>query len=231
MQPSTLSKVPDHYRGVWVRNLLETPTQRDTTTFVRWMQTSQWHADVRVPAAARTPGVPASATTLAQRVSQQGFSGVTEVTHDGTNEICTWHRRYDFLPPRPDADTGTMVFETPHRVIERGIHSEYLEVWERLPESMGACIALAGRTITGADNGERLFLTGKCVMRVQPWAECEISFGHLVDGVWRVERSLVPELEGLAIPLVMTRLDLDTAEVHIGNQLSAWSVLEWSDAP
>jgi hypothetical protein len=231
MPPIAFPRVPDHYRGVWARTLLETPTLHDTTTFVRWMQTSQWHADLRVPAPARTPGSPASATTLAQRVSQQGFCGITEVTHDGVHEVCTWHRRYDFLPPRPDADTGTMVFETPDRVIERGIHSEYLEVWERVPESVGACIALAGRTITGADNGERLLVTGACVMRVQPWAECEIFFGHVSEGVWQVERSLVPEREGLAVPLAMTRLDLDTAEVHIGNQQSAWSVLEWTDAP
>jgi hypothetical protein len=66
---------------------------------------------------------------------------------------------------------------------------------------------------------------------VQSWAECEISFGHLVDGVWQVERSTMPECEGVALPLLMTRLDVHSAEVHVGNQHSAWSVLEWSDAP
>ena len=232
--PSTQSaflQVPDHYRGVWVRTLLETPTLRDTTTFVRWMQTGQWHADLRVPEAARTPGAQGRDCTLEQRISQQGFSGVTEVTHDGATEICTWHRRFDFLPPRPTPDTGTMVFETPDRVIERGIHSEYLEVWERLPESVGVCIALAGRTMTGADSGERLLQTGSCLMRVQPWGEFEISFGHVEQGVWRIERSTIPEREGLVVPVTLSRNGEFTAHVQMGNQGSAWTVLKWRDAP
>jgi hypothetical protein len=220
--------VPPQYRGVWVRTLLETPTLRDTTTFVRWMQTSQWHADVRVPEAARTAGVPC---TLTQRQSQQGFCGVTEISHAGDNEICTWHRRYDFLPPRPTPDTGTMVFETPDRVIERGIHSEYLEVWERMPQSVGVCIALAGRTITGADSGERWLQTGSCVMRVRPWQDFDISFGVVRQGVLQIERSLVPEGEGLALPLALQRTGENTVEVQWGNQRSAWTALEWTDAP
>lgn len=231
MKPAAYARVPDAYRGVWVRTLLQTPTLRDTTTFVRWMQTSQWHADLRVPESARSPGIAGSACTLAQRVSQQGFCGVTEVTQEGADAVCTWHRRFDFLPPRPDPDTATMVFETPNRVIERGIYAEYLEVWERLPDSLGPCIALAGRTITGADSGERMLQTGTYLMRVQPWRDFEITYGQVVRGVWQTERSIVPEREGLALPLELRRTAEHTAEVHLGNHSSAWTVLEWSDAP
>lgn len=226
--PSAFAMVPDHYRGVWVRTLLETPTLRDTSTCVRWMQTGQWHADLRVPTSARNAD---RTPTLQQCQSQQGFSGVTEISHAGDTEICTWHRRFDFLAPRPTPDTGTMVFETADRLIERGIHSEYLEVWERMPESVGVCIALAGRTITGADSGERLLQTGSCIMRVRPWQEFEISFGSLQQGVWQIEHSLLPEQEGLALPLELQRTGEHTATVQLGNQVSAWTVLEWTDAP
>lgn len=49
--------VPADLRGVWVRTLLQTETlaehvgapPSDTTTWVRWLQTSRWHADLRVP--------------------------------------------------------------------------------------------------------------------------------------------------------------------------------------
>ena len=37
-----MNPVPDRYHGVWVRTLLETPEGRDTTTWVRWLQTGLW---------------------------------------------------------------------------------------------------------------------------------------------------------------------------------------------
>ena len=43
-----------------------------------------------------------------------------------------------------------MVFETPDRVIERGVHGNYLEVWERLPASVGRRIALAAIDAQGS---------------------------------------------------------------------------------
>jgi len=70
--------VPDRYRGVWVRTLLTTPKSRDDTTFVRWLQTSRWHADLRVP-----PG-----TGTDRLARQQGFCGVTTVNVDDAAEVC-----------------------------------------------------------------------------------------------------------------------------------------------
>ena len=87
--------VPSAYHGVWVRTLLETPEGRDTTTWVRWVQTSRWHGDLRVPADAdrRAP---------AGLALQQGFGGVTEVQRATPHqpEVCTWHRQLDYQPPR-----------------------------------------------------------------------------------------------------------------------------------
>ncbi len=84
-----MNPVPNHYRGVWVRKLLETPQQRDESTFVRWLQTSVWHADVRIPASS-----PAAAAQL-RLASQQGFCGVTQVAQQAQGEVCSWHRRSD----------------------------------------------------------------------------------------------------------------------------------------
>jgi len=228
---SGFAPVPARYRGVWVRTLLQTPTQEDRSSFVRWLQTSHWHADLRVPTSARSLTQTNGAYTLEQGISQQGFCGVTEVRQVGADEVCTWHRRFDYQPPRPDADTGTMVFETAHRVVERGIHAEYLEIWERLPESLGPCMALAGRTLTGADNGERLLQAGSCLMRVRPWAECEISYGRVEQGQWHIERSTLPELEGQMLPLQLSRDNAQTAHVQLGNQHGAFTIMEREAAP
>jgi len=99
-------EVPQRYRGVWARTLLDAPGQRDDTSFVRWLQTSVWHADLRVPQAARAtdalqPFTESDPQRLLQLAVQQGFCGVTEVRPKGGKEVCTWHRRTDFQPSPP----------------------------------------------------------------------------------------------------------------------------------
>jgi hypothetical protein len=168
-----LSAVPDRYRGVWVRTLLQTPEQRDDRSFVRWMQTSGWHADLRIPESARPASMPQPWTErdpqqIQLLASQQGFCGVTRVEQQDQGEVCTWHRLSDFQPPRPDVDAGVMAFETPGRVIETGLHAAYLEVWERLPGSTGRSIVLAGLDSAGADNQARVLVAGRYLMHVRP---------------------------------------------------------------
>jgi hypothetical protein len=247
--------VPERYQGVWARTLLETPEGRDTTTWVRWLQTSHWHADLRVPG-----GLDRSqATGLAQ---QQGFCGITRIRPalGEQPEICTWHRRCDFQPPRSTPDAGTMVFESPSRVIERGVHGSYLEVWERLPESLGRRMALQRLNASGQPTAERLLLAGDCVMHVRPrsalWPEnlqpdetlvevvqrhptqapslldFEISFGWLTAGIrgghWTVERSTLPALEGQAVLCDLLRLDERSARIERGPLAGDWRVLGWT---
>lgn len=246
--------VPERYQGVWVRTLLETPEGRDTTTWVRWLQTGLWHADLRVAAGLDRSQV----SGLAQ---QQGFCGVTEITPaQGTRpEICTWHRSHDFQPPRSTPDAGTMLFETPDRVIERGVHGSYLEVWERLPESLGRRTVLQRLDDGGQATDERLLLAGDCLMHVRPrtapWPQdlqpdetladllqrhpaqtsplldFEISFGRLGAGpdgpLWTVERSTLPAMEGRAMPCAWQRLDPEVARIQRGPLAGDWRVLEW----
>ncbi|TNF58688.1 MAG: hypothetical protein EP306_12580 [Burkholderiales bacterium] len=162
-EPASAGAVPPAYRGVWVRTLLETPEGRDTTTRVHWLQTALWHADLRVPA-----GV--DLASPAGRARLQGFFGHTRITpgHGGQPDVCTWHRLWDIQPPRSTPDAGTMVFETPERVIETGVHGQYLEVWERLPGSTAPLLALESVHPDGQPGGQRLFIAGRYAITVRP---------------------------------------------------------------
>jgi hypothetical protein len=242
--------IPDRYHGVWQRTLLETPEGRDTTSWVHWLQTGLWHGDLRVPADAdrRTP---------AGRAQQQGFAGTTTITRPdpALPEICTWQRRIDFQPPRSTPDAGHMVFETPERVIETGIHGSYLEVWERLPGSTGARIALAALDAAGEPTAERLLVSGQYLMhlrpRAAPWPagtapddtlaqvvqrhaasadallDFDIAFGPWRDGAWAIERATQPALEGRARPCTLHRASGTQATVQSEGLPPIWRVLEW----
>jgi len=173
-------EVPERYRGVWRRTLLETPEEVDTSTWVHWLQTARWHADLRVPAMADV-GRSAIALDLmspAQRLAlgqQKGFFGRTEVQPQGSREVCTWHRRLDLQPPGLTPDAGWMEFQGDDRVIETGVHGVYREVWERVPGSTGRTLVLAD---TNAPLGDEdavlatarafLLLAGEYLMRVRP---------------------------------------------------------------
>lgn len=161
--PAPETPVPAAYRGVWVRTLLETPEGRDTSTRVHWLQTEGWHADLRVPAGV-DPATPDG------RAQLQGFCGLTRITpgQGGQPDICTWHRRWDVQPPRSTPDAGYMVFETPDRVIETGVHGTYLEVWERLPGSTGPYRAQAKLDAQGRPTGVQRFMAGRYAMTVRP---------------------------------------------------------------
>ena len=244
--------VPDRYYGVWARTLLETPEGRDTTTWVRWLQTSRWHADLRVPA-----GLARSAPAgLAQ---QQGFFGITEITpaQNDQPEVCTWHRHQDFQPPRSTPDVGTMVFETPERVIERGVHGTYLEVWERLPESLGRRIVLAAIDSAGRTTAERVLITGACLMHLRPRAalwpadtcagdtlanliqrnpqtnklllDFKITFGHFDGHAWSIERATFPELELQTFKCTLVQTSATEVCLICADLPRNWQVIEWHE--
>ncbi|WP_291012970.1 hypothetical protein [Hydrogenophaga sp.] len=252
MSTPAFDPVPDRYHGVWTRTLLETPEGRDTTTWVRWLQTSQWHADLRVPVNLDR----AEATGLAQ---QQGFCGVTEITPalGDQPEICTWHRQVDLQPARSTPDAGHMVFEGSHRVIETGIHGRYLEVWERLPDSVGRQLVLLGLDAAGELTNERILISGSHLVRVRPrrtaWPEdtlpdedlatvlarhplltgpllaMEISFGRLKDSIWTIECSSLPLLEHQVFPFHFELGVQGEAVVAFGEEMpTPWRVASQS---
>ncbi len=234
--------VPDHYRGVWVRTLLTTPSSRDDTTFVRWLQTSRWHADLRVPLAARPDDL----------ALQQGFCGVTTVEVNDGAEVCRWHRRLDFQPPGPHPDAGRIDFDGSERLIETGVHADYLEVWERLPGSTGRFAMLEAADSTAPS---MLLVSGEFAMRVRPrraaWPgdtttadtlrdlvrrhpeaapallDFEISFGRLAQGRLSIEQSSLPALEGSDEACRIERVSDDAAVMHGPVGATHWRVLEW----
>ena len=244
--------VPDRYHGVWARTRLETPEGCDTTTWVRWLQTSRWHADLRVPACVDR-SEPAG---LAQ---QQGFCGTTDITpaQNDQPEVCTWHRHQDFQPPRGTPDAGTMVFETADRVIERGVHGTYLEVWERVPKSLGRRIVLAAIDRTGQPTPERLLVSGTYLMHLRPRAalwpadtrvgetladliqrapqiaklllDFTIAFGRWDERAWTVERATFPELEKQSAECTLLRTSATQARLSCSSLPRDWEIVEWHE--
>jgi hypothetical protein len=245
-----MNPVPDRYRGVWARTLLETPQLKDDSTFVRWVQTSLWHADLRVP-----QGLTRS-SSAPQLATQQGFCGVTEVSLSHEGEVCTWHRKTDFQPPRREVDAGWMVFENPERVIETGVHAPYREIWQRLPDSTGRFIVLGRLDAQGQLTTERFLVSGNYAISVRPRQMCwpvttgtsqsledllranpaiaselldfEISFGWLGRDGWSIERSTVPELSNTKWPLTIHNLSDTRAVLEGARWQGQWSILEWS---
>ena len=209
--------VPERYFGVWSRTLLETPDTRDTTTLVRWMQLGMWHADLR--------------TTQVADGQLSGFCGTTRVTQVNHKEMCTWQRVVDYQPPRGSADEGWIVFETEDRLVETGIHGVYREVWERLPGSVGRCIALAEPARSDGMCSARLFVSGDYMMRVRPTeplgAEFEISFGKHTNENFTIESSTQKHLTNSSLSLRYTRINEASAVVAFANEESFWQVLEW----
>lgn len=185
MSPMPLG-LPPRYLGVWRRALLSTPERTDTTSWVHWLQTTHWHGDLRVPADGN-------------RRLAQGFGGLTTVARPDPKlpEVCTWHRRIDLEPPGPAPDEGHMVFESHDRVVETGIHGPYLEVWERVPESIGPTLAM-GR---GPAHAPELFLVaGRCAMHLRPAerrSDFRIAYGLLDGEHWNITRATHVEYEGL----------------------------------
>lgn len=251
---SSFPPVPPHYRGVWCRRQLRVgPMTRaepivDDSTWVHWLQTSVWHADLRVPA---------GSSLSRDRCAQQGFAGVTEVEATPQGERCTWHRRIDFQPPGEHADVGWMRFETPDRLIEVGALQDYDEIWERLPDSTGAYRVLAEYGADGRSVAGMWLLAGCWLMHVQPthspwpddlqrgedlaalarrhphqadtWLSTEISFGRWQDGLWTIERSTQGALEGQQFICAMRRDGPDEAAIALAGTWRHARVLEWTE--
>lgn len=136
--------VPSNYWGLWQRTLLATSDSMDTSSSVYWLQTSSWHADIRIPASRRDfTGVRSLADCSGEQLSwlakQQGFVGITVVT----GNQCEWKRAIDFQPSSDKRDIGRMLFDYPGKLLEYGIEDVYSETWKRITDDKNEyCFAL-----------------------------------------------------------------------------------------
>lgn len=167
------SQVPPHYRGVWQRSLLETSDRRDVDTTVFWLQTSQWHSDIRIPAGRPDfSGVTAFADCNEQQldwlVRQHGFAGITQVDVHGSGETCRWHRLLDYHPAGAKPDAGLMHFG-PEYLTETGLYAPYLEHWHQLPDSLDgfAALQLLDAVEAPATPAQFLLVAGVYVMQIR----------------------------------------------------------------
>lgn len=250
--------VPDAYLGAWRRSLLETAAGRDERSLVVWLQTPRWHADLRLPADRPDFSdidrlADCDDGQLSWLARQQGFCGITQV--EGAR--CRWQRLMDFQPASGSRDIGHMAFDG-ERVIETGVESDYLEIWERLPQSRGGSAALELVVERGALPARPawLLVAGDCFMfvrdrmhrlpdaadlpqliaRTRPsrvllldWLNVEISFGHRTGSTpWRIEHSTLPWREGRTLALPGA-IQRRSHQVAVeGCNERRWRVLDWS---
>ncbi|WP_374357618.1 hypothetical protein [Chitinimonas sp.] len=128
--------VPDHYLGLWRRTRLRSAGRIDTSTQVFWLQSRQWHVDLRIPAdrpdfAGVSRLADCNAAQLHWLLGQSGFAGLTRVE----GEVCEWLRQLDYRPSG-ERDIARMVFHG-DAVEEFGLEADYDEWWEREPQGGG----------------------------------------------------------------------------------------------
>jgi hypothetical protein len=167
--------------GVWQRELLETATAKDNTSLVLWMQTQQYHIDIRI--SANRPQLPKvdkledyTNEELLQLTTHQGFAGITQVTPSTatSSDICQWCREMDFQPQTDARDIGKMVFTDANTIIETGIDDAYLEVWRRLENSQEYNQApcwfklITGKNYKGLETRAYLMRVGNFVAYARP---------------------------------------------------------------
>ena len=221
------SVVPTSYYGVWQRTLLENAQGKDTESLVLWMQTNELHADIRIPAArpdfsAYNALQECALEDLYWLATQQGFYGITHVEDD----VCQWHRQYDFQPKSGNRDIGKVAFTSADEMLETGIDENYLEIWHKVE---GSHLKLQTQTMRGVNRygvstPAYMLLAGEQVAYVRPrslalpdastlieainlhqpnietlldWLDFEISFGQIIgDSHWQIRHSTHPFLEG-----------------------------------
>lgn len=164
--------VPPDYRGVWVRAGHTDDADVAAAPWARWLQTSQWHAHLHVPADALAQREPReldglSAAQLAALTHQQAHLGGAQVQAHPEGELCTWLRQADYQPPAQAPDAAWVVFLAPDRLMRIGVHADDTELWQRLPDSVGRFRCLAGLGAQGQDDGRRVLVAGAYAMRAR----------------------------------------------------------------
>ena len=208
--------------GLWRRTLIAWPDGRsDATTEVFWLQGPSLYADLRVPI-----GRPVNAdikclrdldeAMLSFMATQEGFFGRFDVAAD----IGDWQRTFDYRPDNGLGDRGALAFEG-DILVERGSDAPYIEHWVRagsgdtmalmLATEAGTpgCLVVCGESFIyarGRANAlplgakfSRLVDDAASLQAAQDLFDCEISFGRLRGGAWRITHSSHCFREGVSL--------------------------------
>ena len=120
----------DDIQGHWSRDWIKAPGVEDHATRVHWMQCGALYADVRIPLErpdlneARTL-IGQSPDVLVHLLKAEGFAG--DVGLAGTQ--CTWHRKINWHGNTEEIDVGDISFDEQGRMVEKGVHADYTELW------------------------------------------------------------------------------------------------------
>jgi hypothetical protein len=226
------NNIPAPYMGMWRRTLLEQGAVIDTSTLVLVIQTEQYHADIRIPALRPEFSninclEDCTLDQLRWLATQQGFTGITQIV----GNVSQWLRDHDFQPSNGQRDIGEMKFETDDILIETGLDTPYVEIWERIPYSQ---LNLSFHPVTGENRhgkkiSARLFTANNQFAYVRPrevklpnaeslsvaidtykpnkealldWLDFEISFGEIISkNLGYIKHSTFPFKEGKEMKL------------------------------
>jgi hypothetical protein len=214
--------------GLWTRSLLVLPDgTRDTTTEVAWLQGPGGYADLRqAPGQPDFSHVRClddlTAADCVWLATQQGFAGTLR-SAEGYFE---WGREIDYQPPAVQPDSGRLFWQG-DILVETGRYADYLEHWHRAP-ACGVVPCCEVALVSPWDGRPmRLVRTGDCFMFARGRVEtrfaaptlaecvagaadlaaaralldCEISFGRITCGAWRILRSTLPFRVGAVLDL------------------------------
>ena len=232
--------------GLWRRSLLSWPDgRRDTTTRVHWMQGPGLYADLRQPAERPDFRQVQCVRQLAPEhiewlACQEGFAG--ELTHDGRH--FEWRRDIDFQPSSARPDAGSLRLEGDF-MIEEGRDVAYVEHWQRVSRPtepvgalglrdresnrpailvrLGSLFMFARARRASVSPGRTLLECVRAERRTevaQELVDCEISFGRIESGTWRIEHSSLPFRERVSLNPCLTGKDpgLSVDDVGAGGE-------------
>lgn len=202
--------------GLWERSQIVWPDgQKDTTTFVAWLQGPSLFADLRQPhnppsfddVACLDDLQPDHFKWLAR---QEGFAG----RFASAGDAFEWRRMIDYQCASDTADAGYLSFSD-GVLIERGRDIPYIEHWHqtsprmlphfaaRLQDKDGlegflvrvgdAFMYVRNRGVALPRGGSLAELVSGCAPKeARTLLDCEISLGRVRDSAWMIGRSSLP---------------------------------------
>ena len=216
------------FAGLWQRLLISQPgLPVDTLTRVGWLQGPGLYVDLRQPpaiasrveASCLAELLPEEARLLAM---QEGFAGSFHLTGDPGDLRAEWARAIDFQPAGLLGDLGRLE-DHGELLVEHGIEADYIEHWQRAPETVGGpCWAAQllsedDRLVVLVRCGDRFgyareravpLRPGECLAsrvdrasaaEARELVDCEIALGTVGSEGWRIDRSTLPWREGALV--------------------------------